>query len=228
MRKTALTLGLFFLCGSLVYSQSLIEIAAKEKARRKAIRSQGKSASVVTNAHLRKYPKSVRVPSDGFERPSDEKTITTQPKRPVSPVRVTVRDSGKKSGTGFQAPLYATKILPETRLVENPAAALKRPDGSTADICLFGILDLEIDGKNGPGDDIAIFLHRVDGLNAHNMQSSEGIPMSGMGFQYWGGYWYGVLGLGEKGDWMFPVPSTCAIRFSVSPGQGIPRHASHP
>jgi hypothetical protein len=83
-------------------------------------------------------------------------------------------------------------------MVENPEFALHSPDGQYAEISIMGFLELDIDARNGPGDDIAIYARWAGGGEEPAAAGEEGIPLA----PWPGGLSsYGILVWGESGEW---------------------------
>jgi hypothetical protein len=93
---------------------------------------------------------------------------------------------------------FATAVLPDTFMVENPDFALYSPDGEFAEIPFGGFLDLELNARNGSGDDILIYARWAGSEMKPQGATEEGIPLSA-----WAGDMssYGVLVMGEGGEW---------------------------
>ncbi len=155
------------MCVSLVSAQSLYELAQKEKARRAAYK--GKKIRLVTNADLGKSARTEAVRVRPSQAVPDDKPDTA-PAPAKSGPRVTVaqetqarQDQQSRRGQAQ----YATQVLPETHLVDNPQLALQRPDGQYALINYLGFLDLEIRARNEQGDDLAVYARRQTQSNAN-------------------------------------------------------------
>jgi hypothetical protein len=138
-----------------VYSQSLVDLAKKEKARRAELKE--KRGPVVTNADL------------GKGKAAEEKTAgeqSTRPRQPgTSPAAsqrvIPVLTNSPQTPLDRQEPsggsrLFATRVRSEFE-VESPQNALKKPDGAFAEIRYYGYLDLEIELVNQDGDDVAVY-----------------------------------------------------------------------
>jgi hypothetical protein len=194
------------LCGSLALSQSLVDAAKKEKARRESLNKS--STIVVTNSDLRKSEKEEGLVIVSPQAPTQKGRDTTSPQTPPSPInqlapqKANLDQTDQIDARGYDQS-YATNVLDFNQLVQNPQRALNRPDGQFAELSILGVLDLEVSAKNGPGDDIAVYARR---RGAKRMMSGgeegEGISSDQMAFGYWQGLWYGVLGMGERGDWV--------------------------
>jgi hypothetical protein len=181
MKKITFFIMVLFLASSLAVAQDLVEAAKKEKERRARLKK--KSAIIVTNADL--YETDKKTPRRTSSR--EEEDQDTQRTTPQKPQRATpsapqttqkptpsqqienidqmdlkvdkVEQSDQLDAMGFTAG-FAKQVFETTQLVENAQAALDEPDGNYASIGLFGSLDLEIDVKNGSGDDIAVYAKR--------------------------------------------------------------------
>jgi hypothetical protein len=200
---------------TLVLSQDLVRVAQKEKERR--ARLNKKSTVVVTNADLSKTDReaTLRITPPAGQAQNIQ---STTPSAPSSPSR---RQPSQQIGnidqmdlrtnkvdqldqfqaSGFRSD-YATKVLNSNELVRNPELALDKPDGKFAELPILGIIDLEINANNGPGDDIAIYaLHAGAAEVAPGSEEEGGIPETVANF-YEEGLWYGVLGMEDHGDWV--------------------------
>jgi len=166
MRLSQITsaIGILLFCGSFLFSQSLVDVAKKEKERRK--RLNGTTSLIVTNQDLKRVP-------------GEETTISVQPKTPpqkipdtipapkipaqkTPPVKqVEILEQADQIDTTSFTLNYATRILGSTQFVENAQFALNKPDGQFAEVGDFGFLDVEIEVKNRQGNDIAIYARRL-------------------------------------------------------------------
>lgn len=173
---------ILMLCVAFLSAQSLVELAKKEKERREQLK--GKSAKVITNDDLKNIKKtpgiSVSLPPTGEEAASMSRrfSVTQEP-----PPALQNRYAQEPNDAGTPNPRYATEVLGETLRVENAQYAVDRPDGQYAEVAHFGMLDLALNAKNGPGEDIAVYARRA----------SEGILPDFMV--------YGVLVMGDDGEW---------------------------
>ena len=81
-KKIFLVVFLPLLLGSLVYSQTLAEIASKERERRESLK--GKKAKVITNAELAKMKKkpALEIPAAESPRPKEEAKAAQPPGNP--------------------------------------------------------------------------------------------------------------------------------------------------
>lgn len=173
--KKSISLIIVSLVGAAMLSaQSLVEISKKEQERREQLK--GKNVKVITNADLKQLTKK---PAVSITSPDSLKGANIEPEAYVSPE---TQESQAAESEVFY-PGFATVVLPDTLLVENPEFALYQPDGRFAEIAYFGILDLEIEVRNGQGNDLAVYAQR----------SSEGIQPETMN--------YGVFVLAENGEW---------------------------
>jgi hypothetical protein len=191
MKKRLFLLFISFLCSALLFSQSLVEVSKKEKERREQLK--GKNVKVITNADLKQMAKKPAVATPALEpappQPAQEEASVTPPE---------TQETGPAQPEAY-SPGFATAVLPDTVMVENPEAALYSQDGEYAEISLMGFLDLEFSAKNGPGDDIAIYARRAG--TGEGVQIEEGLPANIDGAEVLGGLAYGVLVKGESGDW---------------------------
>jgi len=197
MKKGMIFGVLSLLTASLLISQSLVDASRQEQERRAKLK--GKNARVVTNADLKANAKTPAVVVGAPE------TAEAQPQAEVQPAA----EAGAAAGTeaqpepqpeGAQPPLvYATSVYPDWFLVENPDLALGPPDDRYAEISETGVLDLDIEVNNGPGNDLAIYAR----------PPAKAIPDEEKGNQlvgeqnamWWGAFRYAVLGLDSRGEW---------------------------
>jgi hypothetical protein len=214
IKKLTFGFSIFFLSVVLVSSQSLVEVARKERARRAALRAQGKTSVLVTNTDLKrgyKRPKVATKPETkttqrsarrsptrtqrpATQRPTRESTSRQQP----SQQEERLRDPNSED---YMSRKYATKVLLASDLVKNPDYALKKPDQKYAEISFQGMLELEVDIKNGSGADVAIY-SKLSGIKEITSGNEEegGIPET-YGLDLHEGIWYGVLALNKRGEW---------------------------
>jgi hypothetical protein len=93
--------------------------------------------------------------------------------------------------------------LNANEFVKNPGSALDKPDGKFAKISFYGVMDLEISTINGPGEDIAIYATYTGAEEMKPGGEEEGgIPELAAAYEYWEGFWYGILGMEETGEWV--------------------------
>jgi hypothetical protein len=180
----ALLLGFF--CVGLLKSQSLVDIAKKEKERRESLKA--KSSKVVTNADLKKgYKKEPAVVVQPASRPQKKLGIRAASRRstPKPSVRLPVENIDQVDQMDYRSysKNFAFKVAGTSRFVENPDSALKKPDGIFAQLGYFGNLDLEIELNNQKGNDIAVYARRPQ----------EGILPDTMN--------YGVF-VEDRGEWL--------------------------
>lgn len=213
----------FFVGSHLVFSQDLVKAAQKEKARRAKLKK--KSTLVVTNANLSKPdkeaalksspPENQAIAGQGVTPLTSQQTAparSTPSQKKLPPLRVKNIDRGdpradradqrdQQDGRSFGS-TFASRVLSSNELVRNPELALDKPDGRFAELDMQGIIDLEISIKNGPGDDIAVYaLHAGAQSVASGGEEEGGIPQ--IVTDYYGeGLWYGVLAMGEQGEWI--------------------------
>lgn len=192
-------------CAVLLSSQSLVEIAKKEKERRAALKAKGLTAIVVTNADLRKPTRllvttvqSQAVPSQ--DRNQSKQSTTSRPSAKTSSREEAAGSDQNHDVFGYRK--NATKVIFSSGAVKNPERALRRPDGQFAMIPELGVLDLEFIAKNGPGADIAIYGRMAGHKEAGPGENEEGgMPDRPMSADPQEGFWYGVLGMNGDGEW---------------------------
>ena len=189
MKKTLHFMCLFLLPATLLLSQSLVEASKKEQERREKLK--GKNVKVVTNDDLKSVRRAPAVsvpappPAEGeaAEPPGEELTE-------AQPVEGSLE-------TGGGSP-FATGVLADVIMVESPEFALHPPDGRYAEISIMGSLELDVDVRNGPGDDLAIYARWAGARAEAPGSEGEGIPLS----PWPGGLSsYGVLVWGARGEW---------------------------
>ncbi|MGB7295896.1 MAG: hypothetical protein WBC70_09940 [Candidatus Aminicenantales bacterium] len=188
MKKTLRFGILFLLPAALLLSQSLVEVSKKEQERREKLK--GKNVKVITNADLKSVKRTPAVTMT--EAPPAE------PAEPPDQDYPDARATERESDAAGSSP-YATAVLPDTLMVENPELALYPPDGRFAEIPFGGFLDLELSAKNGPGDDIAIYARRSGTEGGAAIE--DGIPVGAEQLAFPGALQYGVLVWGDTGDW---------------------------
>jgi len=202
IRRISTTVCVVFACVALLSSQSLVEVAKKEKERRAALKAEGKTSIVVTNADLKK-PTRLQI------RPVQSQVVSPQ-SRDQSRQRTAPHPSPRRKSSEANQSLdvygyrkNATKVIFSTGPVKNPKNALSSPDDQFAEISEKGVLDLEFDAKNGPGADIAIYAHMEGSQEmAPGGNEESGVPLMVAGVDLMEGYWYGVLGMNGRGDWI--------------------------
>ncbi len=159
--KKILVLLLPILCAAQVSAQSLVELAQKEKLRRTKYR--GKQVRVVTNADLEKARRTPAVSLGSSQAESDRPSPTApDPGQTPPPITVTQEFPPQPSRpkNRVEGRRFATKVLTTSELVHDSQAALHAPDGKSAAIEFYGLLDLEIETVNGAGEDIAVYITR--------------------------------------------------------------------
>ncbi len=202
MRRISTAIFVVLACVAILSSQSLVETAKKEKERRAALKAKGKTSVVVTNADLKKQNK---LPTIAVQPQVSSSRERSQPRQRTAPRPSTQATPRQKASEEYQnLDMYgyrknATKILRTTTLTENSEFALDRPDGSYAEIQFGGFLDLEFKAKNGPGDDIAIYVRRSGTEGGVALEG--GIPAGTEGRAFPGALQYGVLVWGNSRDW---------------------------
>jgi len=195
-----------FTCVAFLSSQSLVEIAKKEKARRAVLKAKGKTSIVVTNTELKKQTRMPNSTVQSQDSSSQSRTQERQRPTPRSSTQTTVRR--KSTETNQSQDVYghrknATKVIFSTGPVKNSKNALSSPDGQFAEISENGVLDLEFNAKNGSGADIAIYVRTEFNQEISPGGNEEGgVPLMVDGVDPIVGYWYGVLGMNNRGDWM--------------------------
>ncbi len=199
-------MSIFLFCGSFLLSQSLVDVAKKEKERRE--RLKGRTSKIVTNKNLRRVPKEETAVSVQSKTPPQKspETISTA-KIPVQKAptakQLEISDQADQIDTSGYIQNYATKLLASSSSVRNPEFALEKPDGRYAEIPIFGTLDLEFNAKNGPGTDILIYAKQEGAKELMPGGEEEtGIPIESFIHDYVQGFWYGVLGMEERGEWV--------------------------
>jgi len=197
MKKRIIFGVLSFLTVSLLVSQSLVEVSKQEQERREKLK--GKSAKVVTNADLKtaKGPavaagaaEAAKAQPQGPAEPETEGAAAAAPEAQTEPAP----EEGPEYNPG-----YATAVYPGFFLVENPELALGPPDGRFAEISETGVLDLDIEVNNGPGDDLAIYTRPPAKIIPAGEKDSQ--LASGQTSMWWGDFRYAVLGLDSQGEW---------------------------
>jgi hypothetical protein len=205
IKKFAFGISIFLMSALLVSGQSLVEAAKKERARRAALRAKGIKSILVTNADLKKGYTPPIVSTKPDSKPPQRKTSRSTPTPRPRPSRErSTRQQEQnldQSSDIYQNRSYATRVLLTSELVRNPDFALKKPDGQYAELSLQGVLDLEVDIQNGPGDDMAVY-SRISGSQETMAGSEEegGVPET-LGLDLHEGLWYGVMALNKRGEW---------------------------
>ncbi len=205
IKRISLAIFVLFTCTALLFSQSLVEIAKKEKERRIALRAKGKTIVVVTNADLKKQKRLPVITVQSQVASPRGRTQTRQRTAPRPSIQTTSRRKASEENQSRDVYGYrknATKVLFYTGPIKNPEFALSSPDDQFAIISENGVLDLEFSAKNGPGADIAIFARLEGGQEmAPGGNEEGGVPLMVVGVDPREGYWYGILVMNGRGDW---------------------------
>jgi hypothetical protein len=162
--KTASAISILLFCGSFLFSQSLVDVAKKEKERRESLK--GIPSIIVTNQDLKRIPREETAVSVSPKTPPQKSLETIPaPKTPAQKTppakQVEISDQADQIDTTSFTLNYATRILESTQFVENAQFALNKPDGQFAEIGEFGFLDLEIEVINRQGSDLSIYARRL-------------------------------------------------------------------
>ncbi len=204
IRKIFQVAFILFACVALLSSQSLVEIAKKEKERRAALKAKGITGIVVTNADLKKK---IRLPIIVVQPQAASSQDRTQPRQPTTP-RPAIRTPSQEEPTEsnqnrdvFGYRKNATKVLFYSGPVKNPEYALKKADGQFAEIPVLGVLDLEIEAINGPGADIVIHARLAGAEAVLPGGEEEGGAPDTLSDGWRGSPYYGVLILTQSGEW---------------------------
>lgn len=183
LKKITIVSFVVFLSSSLLLSQSLVDLAKKEKERRE--RLTRKSSIIVTNNDLKRiFRKEALAPVPLKIPPQRSLDTTPAQKIPVKKIassqQVENLDQADQIDTSGYTKNFASQILDSTQFVENPQWALDKPDGKFAEIGEFGFLDLEIDAKNRGGNDIAIYARRLkEGFQPETMNYAVFVELRG-------------------------------------------------
>lgn len=188
MKKTIRFAILFLLPAALLLSQSLVEVSKKEQERREKLK--GKNVKVITNEDLKSVKKTPAV--------TMAETPSAEPAEPADEEYADAQTAERAYDEGAGSP-FATSVLPDTLMVENPEFALYPADGRFAEIPFGGILDLELRAKNGPGNDIAIYARRSGTEGGAPIE--DGMPIGAEALAFPAALQYGVLVRGDTGDW---------------------------
>jgi hypothetical protein len=168
LNKLTSAMSIFLFCGSFLLSQSLVDVAKKEKERRE--RLNGTTSKIVTNRDLKRVPREETPVSVPAQTPP-QKSLDITPAQKTPPTRqVENLDQSDRMDTTSFALNHATKVLGSTQFVENAPFALNKPDGQFAEIGEFGFLDLEIEVINREGSDLSIYARRLqEGYQSETM-----------------------------------------------------------
>jgi len=187
MKKALRFIILFLLPAALLLSQSLVDVSKKEQERREKLK--GKNVKVITNDDLKAVKRTPAVTTQAVPPAEGEAAEEEYPDARAA-------ESAYDAGGGSP---FATAVLPDTIMVEDPESALYPPDGQFAEIPFGGFLDLEMSAKNGPGYDIAIYARRSGYEGGAAIE--DGIPLGAESLAFPGALQYGVLVWGDAGDW---------------------------
>ncbi|MBP1768488.1 MAG: hypothetical protein H6P98_2603 [Candidatus Aminicenantes bacterium] len=180
----------FFVFSSLLLSQSVVDAAKKEQERREKLK--GKNAKVVTNADLKTIKRGAAVETSAATEASAAETEAEE--------YPSIQEPEGAADEGF-GPAFASQILADTTMVENPDYALGSPDDRYAELSLYGILELGLAVRNGDGPDIVVH-GRISGLEEMAGGEEEGVPAGFLAASQPGiPPMYGVLVLDEMGVW---------------------------
>ncbi|MFQ6038702.1 MAG: hypothetical protein ACE5LV_08805 [Candidatus Aminicenantales bacterium] len=159
MKKPLAVAFVILVCGSWLLSQSLVEAAKKERERRASLKK--KSVLVLTNADLRRGPRSEGIRPETQETPPQKKQgIRPVVRAPSETADAAGQEDVDRADIQSFAQNFATQVLSSTQFVQNPQLALDKPDGRYALLGYFGFLDLECRVRNGPGNDLAVYARR--------------------------------------------------------------------
>jgi hypothetical protein len=205
IRRISIVLSVILFCISLLYAQSLVEVAKKEKERRDTLKAKGITSVVVTNADLNKQKRlqmigvSSQVPSAQGRNEARQQTTLRSSNQTVSRERLP-QEAQDLDVYGYRK--NATKVIFSTGPVKNPELALRPPDNKFAEISEMGVLDLDIRAKNGPGTDIAIYARMISQQDKTSNENEEGgMPLRALAVDPREGYWYGVLVMDGSEEW---------------------------
>jgi len=152
---------LVLLMTALLYPQSLVELAKKEKERRAKLK--GKPSIVLTNADLKKIHKGAAlITSPSTLPPENQLQSRSSVFRDSGPTVTTPenRDQIDQREFDSHSKKYGTKVLDSTAQVQSPSLSLHKPDGNFAKVEYYGFLDLELEVKNKSGPDIGVYARR--------------------------------------------------------------------
>lgn len=199
MKKSLVFGVLSLLTASFLVSQSVVDASKKEQERREKLK--GKSVKVVTNADLKakdNRPAVVVAPPEAV-KPEPQGQAGTKPEAAAA-------GEGGQPAEGTAQPeetpfavRYAASFSPDYFLVENPDLALGPPDDKFAEVSVTGVLDLEIEVNNGPGNDLAI--HARPPAKAFPQEETGGQLEADQAAMWWGEFRYAVMGLDQRGEW---------------------------
>jgi len=205
MKRRSTFVFILCFCAGWLYSQSLVEIAKKEKERRAALKAKGLTSRVVTNGDLKRLNKLPVIAVQSHDVAPQGRTPTRQPATPRSSSRIAPQQKASQETQSRDVYGYrknATKVIFSTGPVKNPEFALSSPDEQYANLPEMGVLDLEFNAKNGPGADIAIYARMATQQEKASSESEEGgQPLRPTGVDPLEGFWYGVLVMDGNDEW---------------------------
>jgi hypothetical protein len=198
MNKSIARVLISILSISLLFSQSLVEISKKEQERREKLK--GKNVMVVTNADLQSVGRKPAVVTGTAESAKEGAPGQAALIQPAEPEPAGYPEERRLAGGEPDSYIFASSVLSDTYLVENPEFALNPPDGRYAEISIMGSLELEFSAKNGPGDDIAIYAKQAGDSSGMPQSGEEGMPI-GTDWQWPDKMTYAVLASRGSGEW---------------------------
>jgi len=145
------------LTAGLAAGQSLAELSKKEKSRREKLK--GRTALVVTNEDLKSLRKREVLQIRAAGAPPLEEVLPSEERGGAGTETL---DESLPPAQVDQSMPFAWSILPSTSLVADAGSAIGGPDGAAALIAYGGYLDVEIDVKNGEGQDLAVYAQRPE------------------------------------------------------------------
>jgi hypothetical protein len=198
MKKRLVFGVLSLLTVSFLLSQSLVDASKKEQERREKLK--GKDVKVVTNADLKAKGQTPAVV------PGAPEAAKAQPRGQAEPTpgegaaaEAAAQPEQQQQQDGEYVARYAGSVFPDFQLVENPEQAVGAPDDLRAEISGGGVLDLEIEVNNGPGDDLVIYAKPPAKMVAGGEEESQ--VESYLDGMWRGDFRYVVFGLDSRGEW---------------------------
>jgi hypothetical protein len=161
LKKFLVFLLSIFLLATILYPQSLVELAKKEKERRAKL--SGKPSIVLTNADLKKIKKGSALITSLLPASQENQTASSlSDNRTLGPKVAPLQNRDQIDQREFdsRSKRYGTKVLDSTERVQNPSSSLYKPDGNFAKVEYFGFLDLELEAENKRGPDIGVHARR--------------------------------------------------------------------
>lgn len=159
LSKMITSVSIFLFCGFFLLSQSLVDVAKKEKERRESLNRT--TSKIVTNSDLKRVPRE-KIPVSVPPQTPPQKSVDITPVQKTPPAKqVEDLDQADRIDTTSFASKHATQVLGSTQFVENAQFALNKPDGQFAEIAEFGFLDLEIEVINRQGSDLSVYARRL-------------------------------------------------------------------